>query len=76
MTEIKNLIEKAWEDRSLLKDEKVVETIKQVVEMLDKGELRVAEPNGDDWIVNEWVKKAVILYFPTQKNGNHRGRSI
>ncbi len=67
MTEIKNIIEQAWEDRSLLNDAKTVDTIKQVVELLDKGKLRVAEPSGNDWIVNEWVKKAVILYFPTQK---------
>ncbi len=67
MTEIKKIIEQAWEDRSLLTDTKTLDTIRKVVELLDKGELRVAEPNGDEWIVNEWVKKAVILYFPIQK---------
>ncbi|WP_430815742.1 2,3,4,5-tetrahydropyridine-2,6-dicarboxylate N-succinyltransferase [Carboxylicivirga sp. RSCT41] len=67
MSDLKNIIEKAWDDRSMLNDGSTVEAIKTVVEKLDKGELRVAEPNGDDWIVNEWVKKAVILYFPTQK---------
>jgi len=64
---LKNQIEKAWEDRSLLNNADTVEAIKTVIEKLDKGEIRVAEPNGNEWIVNEWVKKAVILYFPTQQ---------
>ena len=64
---MKNQIEKAWEDRSLLNNADTVEAIKTVIEKLDKGEIRVAEPNGNEWIVNEWVKKAVILYFPTQQ---------
>lgn len=67
MSDLKNMIEQAWEDRSLLNNTETVEAIKTVVEKLDKGELRTAEPNGDEWTVNEWVKKAVILYFPTQK---------
>ncbi len=65
--ELKVLIEKAWEDRSLLQQKETVEGIRKVVEMLDKGELRVAQPEGSNWIVNEWVKKAVILYFPIQQ---------
>lgn len=64
---MRELIEKAWEDRSLLQEAKVQNTIKEVIEQLDKGVLRVAEPNGNDWKVNDWVKKAVILYFPIQK---------
>ena len=62
------IIEKAWENRELLKDTAVQNTINQVIEELDKGSLRVAEPlpNGQ-WQVNEWVKKAVILYFPIRK---------
>lgn len=67
MNDLKIQIEKAWDDRSLLSNADTVEAIKTVIEKLDKGELRTAEPQGDDWIVNEWVKKAVILYFPTQK---------
>jgi 2,3,4,5-tetrahydropyridine-2-carboxylate N-succinyltransferase len=63
----KNLIEKAWDDRSLLDDKKVHEAINQVVEELDKGRLRVAEPAGEEWQVNDWIKKAVILYFPIRK---------
>jgi 2,3,4,5-tetrahydropyridine-2-carboxylate N-succinyltransferase len=65
--ELKLLIEKAWEDRSLLQQKEVQENIRQVVEKLDKGELRVAEPQGTEWKVNEWIKKAVIMYFPIQQ---------
>ncbi|HIN39126.1 MAG TPA: 2,3,4,5-tetrahydropyridine-2,6-dicarboxylate N-succinyltransferase [Flavobacteriales bacterium] len=60
-------IEEAWEDRSKLKDPNIQKIIRAVVEQLDKGSLRVAERNGSVWKVNEWVKKAVILYFPIQK---------
>jgi 2,3,4,5-tetrahydropyridine-2,6-dicarboxylate N-succinyltransferase len=61
-------IEKAWEDRSLIEKAEVQETIRKVIEFLDKGQIRVAEPLGDGkWKVNEWIKKAVILYFPIQK---------
>lgn len=67
MQEIKEIIEKAWDDRSLLADAKTLEAIESVVALLDKGALRVAEPTADGWVVNDWVKKAVILYFPTQK---------
>ena len=64
---MKELIEQAWENRELLKDKKVVEIIEKVIEQLDKGVLRVAEPKGDSWQVNGWVKKAVIMYFPTRQ---------
>ena len=67
MNEIREIIEAAWENRELLKDEKTIKTIRQVVDLLDKGELRVAEPIHEGWQVNEWVKKAVVLYFPIQK---------
>lgn len=58
----------AWENRALLKESDTMEAIRSVVEDLDKGRLRVAEPvaNGD-WQVNEWVKKAVLMYFPIQQ---------
>lgn len=61
------IINKAWQDRSLLQQENVQSTIKHIVDKLDKGELRVAEKNNNQWQVNEWVKKAVILYFPIQE---------
>lgn len=67
MNKIKNIIEEAWDNRQLLKDEKTIDAINTVVEMLDKGKLRVAEPVGDNWKVNDWIKKAVILYFPIRK---------
>jgi 2,3,4,5-tetrahydropyridine-2-carboxylate N-succinyltransferase len=61
---MKNIIEAAWENRELLNRHDVREAVESVVEQLDKGKLRVAEPVGDEWKVNEWVKKGVILYFP------------
>lgn len=64
--ELKLLIEKAWDDRSLLQQREVQDAVRGVVDKLDKGELRVAEP-GAEWKVNEWIKKAVILYFPIQQ---------
>jgi 2,3,4,5-tetrahydropyridine-2-carboxylate N-succinyltransferase len=64
---MQQLIETTWENRELLKEEKTQQTIREVIELLDKGKLRVAEPKGNEWIVNEWIKKAVILYFPIQK---------
>ncbi|GAA0872243.1 2,3,4,5-tetrahydropyridine-2,6-dicarboxylate N-succinyltransferase [Gangjinia marincola] len=63
----KKIIEKAWADRSLLEDAKTQGAIRDVIEKLDSGELRVAEPTATGWQVNEWVKKAVVLYFPIQK---------
>lgn len=67
MDQLRAKIEKAWENRDLLKDTETIETIRKVVELLDKGELRVAEPTTEGWQVNEWIKKAVVLYFPVQK---------
>ena len=67
MKEIREIIEAAWDNRDLLKEAKTIQTIQQVVDLLDKGTLRVAEPTTSGWQVNEWVKKAVVLYFPIQK---------
>ncbi len=65
---MRSIIEEAWENRELLKDSKTIEAIEQVIEEIDKGRLRVAEPDDSgNWIVNEWVKKAVVLYFPIRK---------
>ncbi|MFT3740671.1 MAG: 2,3,4,5-tetrahydropyridine-2,6-dicarboxylate N-succinyltransferase [Breznakibacter sp.] len=66
---LKPIIENAWTDRSLLESVDTQHAVRQVVELLDKGLIRVAEPIGDDWQVNEWVKKAVLMYFPIQKMG-------
>ena len=67
MDQLAQTIEQAWENRSLLKESSTQEAIRSVIEMLDKGKLRCAEPTADGWQVNDWVKKAVILYFPIQK---------
>ena len=64
---LQEIIEQAWEDRSLLKEERTINAIREVVNLLDLGSLRVAEPNASGWQVNEWVKKAVVLYFPIQQ---------
>lgn len=64
---MKEVIEAAWENREMLKQESTQQVIRNVIEQLDKGTLRVAEPGSAGWMVNEWVKKAVILYFPIQK---------
>ena len=64
MLEIQKTIEQAWENRELLKENAVQQAIREVVEMLDKGKLRIAEKGEEGWKVNEWLKKAVILYFP------------
>ncbi len=64
---MKELIEQAWNNRELLKEESYREVVRNVIEELDKGRLRVAEPSPSGWVVNEWIKKAVILYFPIQQ---------
>ena len=67
MKETQQIIESAWDNRDLLKNEDTQKTIREVIDLLDKGTLRVAEPVENGWKVNEWVKKAVVLYFPIQK---------
>ena len=67
MEELKNTIEAAWNDQSLLKDANVTDAIESVIEKIDKGDLRIAEPNNNEWKINEWVKKAVVMYFPIRK---------
>ena len=68
MNHLIEIIENTWNNRDLLSSEPSQNAIKEIIEAIDKGELRVAEPTSDgDWKVNDWVKKAVILYFPIQK---------
>jgi 2,3,4,5-tetrahydropyridine-2-carboxylate N-succinyltransferase len=67
MTQLQSIIENAWNDRSQLKNEKTINAIRSVIDLIDSGSLRVAEPIEGGWQVNEWVKKAVVLYFPIQK---------
>ena len=66
MTALQQTIEAAWENRALLKEENTQSAIREIVSMLDEGTLRVAEPVATGWQVNEWVKKAVVMYFPIQ----------
>lgn len=65
--ELRNTIEKAWDNKELLSEEATQKAIRDLIELLDKGVLRTAEPVNGEWKVNEWVKKGVILYFPIQK---------
>jgi 2,3,4,5-tetrahydropyridine-2,6-dicarboxylate N-succinyltransferase len=67
MEDIRSSIEAAWDDRSLLKNADTQAAIRSLIEALDKGKVRVAEPTADGWQVNDWVKKGVILYFPIQQ---------
>ena len=67
MNNLKSIIEEAWLNRDLLKKISIKEAINTVVNELDLGNLRIAEQKNDQWIINEWIKKAVILYFPIQK---------
>ena len=64
---MQHTIEAAWNDRSLLEQSETKETIREVISQLDLGQLRVAEPTTEGWKVNEWVKKAVVIYFPIQQ---------
>ncbi len=67
--ELQTRIEQAWENRELLHDESYRQTIRQVIDLIDRGQLRTAQPvaeGSEEWQVNEWVKKAVLLYFPIQ----------
>ena len=67
MEDLKSTILEAWDNRELLKEDKTQQAIRQVINLIDAGELRTAEPTADGWQVNEWVKKGVVLYFPIQK---------
>ena len=78
-SEYKEIVERAWDDRSLLADEATKRAIREVVEAVDKGALRTAEPIDLEkslWQVNEWVKKAIILYFPIQPMRKMQGGEI
>ena len=65
--DLENIINNAWENRLLLKEKKTIKSIEKVINLLDEGEIRVAEKNNNTWEINEWIKKAVVLYFPTRK---------
>ena len=64
---MQELILQAWNDRSLLKDKKYSDAVRHVIEEVDKGRLRVAQPlSENNWQVNEWVKQAILMYFAIQ----------
>ncbi len=65
--EFKNLVEQAWENRELIKEKDIAVAIKTIIDDLDMGKRRIAERVDNKWVVNEWIKKAVILYFPLMK---------
>lgn len=67
LTQVQQIIEDAWDNRSLSAKPETIQAIEFVIEELDKGRLRVAEPTSKGWKVNDWIKKAVILYFPSRK---------
>jgi 2,3,4,5-tetrahydropyridine-2-carboxylate N-succinyltransferase len=67
MNSLRTIIETAWDNRELLQDSTTTAAIREVIELLDQGSLRVAEHTPNGWQVNEWIKKAVVLYFPIQK---------
>ncbi len=63
---LQKTIEQIWENRELLKESTSLEAVREVIQLLDSGQIRVAEPVGEEWLVNDWVKKAILLYFPSQ----------
>ena len=67
MKDLQDIIEKAWEDRSLLNQQQTIDAIREVVRLCDQGILRCAVPSENGWKVNQWVKKGIVLYFPIQK---------
>lgn len=67
MKNLQKTIEKAWDNKELLSQTETIRAIREVINLLDIGQLRVAEPSNNGWQVNEWVKKAVVMYFPIQK---------
>jgi 2,3,4,5-tetrahydropyridine-2-carboxylate N-succinyltransferase len=69
--EFQSLIKEAWANRELLKESIYTDAIKAIIEEVDKGRLRTAEPDGDNWKVNEWVKQAILMYFAIQPMETH-----
>ncbi len=65
--EVKELISAAWGNRELLKENQYADAVRSVIEEIDKGRLRVATPADDKWVVNEWVKQTILMYFGIQK---------
>ena len=66
MMDLQALISEAWSNRGLLKEKKYSDAIKAIIEDIDKGKLRTALPTESGWVVNEWIKQAILLYFGVQ----------
>ena len=76
--DLERAVEAAWEARDTLSPASggvAADAVETALTLLDSGEARVAEKQGDDWIVNQWLKKAVLLSFPSQRHGNDSGRA-
>ena len=69
--DLKAKIVAAFADRVLLKDSTYSDAVRAVIEEVDNGRLRTAEPIGDSWQVNEWVKQAILMYFAIQPMETH-----
>ena len=67
LSQLENLINNAYDNSALLSGNEYLSAIRQTIELLDRGKIRVAEKHNNDWTVNEWIKKAILLYFKTQK---------
>ena len=65
--DLEKIINQAWSNRDLLKNELTVNAVEKVIAKLDAGELRVAEKINNKWETHQWIKKAVVLYFPIRK---------
>ena len=78
MKEFENIINTAWENRDSINgqsEKTVIDAINQTIELVDKGELRVAEKSSNEWVVNQWVKKAIMLSFRTHDMDSLSGPS-
>ena len=64
---MKKIIENIWDNREILNDSESQDAIKFAIKNLDEGKIRIAEKIKEKWIINDWIKKAVILYFPISK---------
>ena len=64
---MKKIIENIWDNRELLNNSESQDAIKFAIKNLDEGKIRIAEKIKEKWIINDWIKKAVILYFPISK---------
>jgi len=67
LEELKQLIQQAWENRELLKERKYQDAVRETIDLLDKGKIKVAEKVNGEWVVNEWTKQAILMYFPIQE---------